>query len=75
MSYKRQLKRKAAQKAQKQAKVKAKRALNELAAMPDSCAVCEKKFDIKDDFCLDNWIVKVTDAGIKMYCDACRTKS
>ena len=75
MSYKRQLKRKAAQKAQKQAKAKTKQALNELAAMPDSCVVCEKKFNIKDDFYLDNWIVKVTDAGIKMYCDVCKAES
>ena len=72
MSSKRQIRRRAEKKAIKSAKKQTKQALQELAAMPDKCSVCSASFDPKNDFYLDNWMIKVTDEGIRMLCDVCK---
>lgn len=72
MSQKRRIQRKLAQRAKKAGKVKTKKALQELAAMPDKCSSCSAPFEIKNDFHLDNWLIKVTDAGIEMLCHTCK---
>jgi len=75
MSFKRQMKRRAEKKARKDAEKKTKKALNELASIPQACSMCDAPFDPKDDFCLDNWTVKVTQSSISMYCDRCKAKA
>ena len=72
MSAKRQIRRRAEKKALKSAKKQTKQALQELASMPDKCSSCSASFDPKNDYYLDNWIIKVTDEGIKMLCDSCK---
>jgi hypothetical protein len=72
MSHKRQIRRRAEQKAAKKAKKETKEAVAQLATMPDKCSSCNAVFDIKNDFYLDNWMISVTNSGIRMLCDVCK---
>ena len=72
MSQKRKIKRNIEKKPKKNAKTKTKQALQELASMPEKCSSCGAVFVQKNDFYLDNWIIKVTDEGITMLCDSCK---
>jgi len=73
MSLKRSMKRRKQRAEVKIAKKDAQKALKELARTPDTCHDCGADFDPKSDFCLDNWIVNVSDSGIHMFCDVCKT--
>ena len=72
MSSKRQIRRRAEKKAVKKAKKETKGALDQLASMPDKCSSCGAAFDVKNDFYLDNWMIRVTEDGIRMLCDTCK---
>ena len=74
MSSKRKIRRTAEKKAIKNAKKQTKQALQELATMPDKCSVCSASFDPRNDFYLDNWMIKVTDEGIRMLCNVCKAE-
>ena len=58
----------------KTAETNAQEILNELVSMPDACHTCGTAFDSKSDFCLDNWIVNVSDSEIRMFCDMCKAE-
>ena len=74
MSSKRSIKRRRQKADAKNAKKNVQKALNELASIPKACHKCSADFDPKSDFCLDNWVVNVSDRGIHMFCDVCKTE-
>ena len=74
MSSKRQIRRRAEKKAKKELARQTKKAVSELANMPTECAICTKKIDIRSDFDLDNWCVRVTAGEVSMFCENCKAK-
>tara|TARA_R110000824_G_scaffold238937_2_gene427643 strand:- start:6424 stop:6660 length:237 start_codon:yes stop_codon:yes gene_type:complete len=72
MTVKRQIRRNSERRAKKKAKKQIERAVSDLNTMPKCCCNCQTSFDMKNSYHLDNWMIRVNDIGITMYCDKCK---
>jgi len=71
MGTKRQIKRNQVREKRKNAKKNLKDFEKTVSSMPTQCALCESKFNPKNDLQLDSWMVRVSEKGIAMFCERC----
>jgi len=72
MGVKRQIRRNAERKAKKRCKKQIEHAIEDMNKTPHGCTKCQAQFDPKNNFHLDNWMIRVIDAGVEMYCNKCK---
>tara|TARA_R100000008_G_scaffold86865_2_gene82166 strand:+ start:4773 stop:5000 length:228 start_codon:yes stop_codon:yes gene_type:complete len=72
MSIKRKIRRNLEKKEKKKAKKKIEHTISKIKSSPGKCSVCNALFDVKNNFHLDNWMIKASEQGVEMFCDACK---
>lgn len=72
MSVKRKIRRNLEKKSKKKAEKQIKQTISQISSSPRACISCAAPFDVKNNFHLDNWMIRVTSKGPEMFCDSCK---